>query len=107
MDRDAIVIVHSGLGVFVGANQQYAAWSRINAIGSDSVSAFESKNAAETFLKRATGDRDLGDYRFVEVKRDTKEGGCSVAALRAAGIDEDTLGELPYAQHWQKEGSRC
>lgn len=103
------VLVHEALGLYVGRTVSNSFWSKLNAAGRDSVATFPSEALARWHVEVWEGgwpeDAQQAGLSISPVSIDRPGGWASVAALRAAGLD-DHLGELAHAG-WGRKAGNC
>lgn len=103
------VVVHQGLGLYVGRTPALACWSKLNAAGRDAVATFPSEAQARFHVELWEGgwpdDAAQAGIALHAVDVDRPGGWASIAALRAAGL-EDHLGELAHPA-WGSSPGHC
>jgi hypothetical protein len=103
------VVLHTGLGLYVGRTPSLSYWSKLNAAGYDAVATFPSEALARFHVELWEGgwpeDEALSELMLLPVTIDRPGGWASITALRAAGLDEH-LGELAHPG-WKKPGGHC
>ena len=108
-NKRGFVLVHPQRGVYVGRTQDFTFWSKLDAAGRDAVATFESEATARIHVAvwdSAQHTQGMEDEFFCyPVTVDVPGGWASVAALRAAGLDEH-LGEL-FHPGWGNPAGNC
>lgn len=103
------VVVHLALGLYVGRTPALSYWSKLNAAGRDAVATFPSEALARFHVELWEGgwpdDAQLAGIALHPVDVDRPGGWASIAALRAAGL-EDHLGELAHPG-WSHDAGHC
>lgn len=103
------VLVHPQRGVYVGRTQDVVFWSKLDAAGRDAVATFESEATALVHVAAwdcvQHGQSPENEFCCYPVTVDVPGGWASVAALRAAGLDEH-LGEL-FHPGWGNPAGNC
>jgi hypothetical protein len=103
------VVLHSGLGLYVGRTPGLSYWSKLNAAGHEAVATFASEALARFHVELWEGgwpeDEGAGELLLLPVNIDRPGGWASISALRAAGLD-DHLGELAHSG-WKQPAGHC
>jgi hypothetical protein len=103
------VVVHQALGLYVGRTSALGCWSKLNAGGRDAVATFPSEALARFHVELWEGgwpeDAAEAGIALHLVQVDRPGGWASIAALRAAGL-EDHLGELAHPG-WARPAGTC
>jgi len=107
--RRGFVVVHAALGLYVGRTPGSSYWSKLDSGGRDAVATFASEALARWHVELWEGgwpeDERGCDLELHPVTVDRPGGWASIAALRAAGL-EDHLGELAHPG-WRAPAGRC
>lgn len=101
------VVVHAALGLYVGRTPNLSYWSKLNAGGRDAVATFRSEVLARWHVEVWEGGWPEDDRELLlhPVTVDRPGGWASIAALRAAGLEEH-LGELAHPG-WTRGAGHC
>ena len=103
------VLVHRRLGIYVGRTPAMPCWSKLNAAGRHAVATFATAAAVRRHFDLWEGgwpeDGEAADLVLHEVMVDLPDGWASLAALRAAGLQDD-LGELAHPA-WREPQGHC
>jgi hypothetical protein len=103
------VVIHRDLGVYVGRAPNLSCWSKLNAAGRVAVATFPTEAKARWHVDLWEGgwpdDQVVVGLSLHLVEVDLPDGWASIAALRAAGLEEH-LGELAHAGCPSRHG-RC
>jgi hypothetical protein len=93
------VLLHQGLGLYVGRMPARSCWSKLNGAGRRAVATFPSEAQARFHVDLWEGGWPEDEVAFGlslhPVQVDLPDGWASLDALRAAGL-EDHLGELAH-----------
>jgi len=103
------VVVHAALGLYVGRTPSLSYWSKLDAGGRDAVATFASEALARWHVELWEGgwpeDEGQAELMLHPVTIDRPGGWASIAALRAAGLEEH-LGELAHPG-WKHAAGHC
>jgi hypothetical protein len=103
------VLLHQGLGLYVGRLPSRSCWSKLNGGGRRAVATFATEALARWHVDLWEGgwpeDEAAFGLSLHPVQVDLPDGWASLEALRAAGL-EDHLGELAHAA-WRGSAGHC
>ena len=103
------VLLHRGLGLYVGRSPGQAYWSKLNGSGRVAVATFPTEAKARWHVDLWEGgwpdDHERAGLSLHPVVVDLPDGWASLASLTAAGLAEH-LGELAHPG-WHGHGGRC
>ncbi|MBO1080524.1 hypothetical protein [Roseomonas haemaphysalidis] len=109
MPQTGWVLLHQGLGLYVGRSPALSYWSKLNGAGRVAVATFPTEAKARWHVDLWEGgwpeDHDRAGLSLHPVVVDLPDGWASLTAIRAAGLGEH-LGELAH-QGWRAAPGQC
>jgi hypothetical protein len=103
------VLLHQGLGLYVGRTMAQSFWSKLNGAGRRAVATFPTEAQARWHMDLWEGgwpdDGEAIGLTLHPVTVDLPDGWASLDALRAAGLGEH-LGELAHSG-WRNAAGAC